>query len=94
MTIHPQSLRPDTAPNDRTYAPVSHDRCLLWRKFSEAINTLKATATHKLTATSLSLSERDGIGDLHTPPVLTDQAGAPGFSLDAKARQTRGVPDN
>ena len=46
----------------------------LWRKFSEAINTLKATATHKLTATSLSLSKRDGIGDLHTPPAPTDQA--------------------
>ena len=51
-------------------------------------------ATQKLTATSLSLSERDSIGDLYTPPALIDQAGAQGFSLDVKARQTRGVPDN
>ena len=51
----------------------------LWKKNSEAINTLKATATHKLTATSLSLSERDGIGDFNKPPALTDQTGASGF---------------
>ena len=42
----------------------------LWRKFSETINTLKAAATHRLTAATLSLSEGDGIGVLHAPPTL------------------------
>ena len=42
----------------------------LWRKFSETINTLKAAATHRLTAATLSLSEIDGIGVLHAPPTL------------------------
>ena len=49
----------------------------LWRKFSETINTLKAAATHRITAATLSLSERDGIGDLHAPAtplaVVKDQ---------------------
>ena len=31
----------------------------LWRKFSETINTLKAAAAHRITAATLSLSERE-----------------------------------
>ena len=55
--------RPETkdqeSPNGTT--PVA----CLWKKFSEAINTLRTTATHKLTATGSSLSEWAGVGNLH-----------------------------
>ena len=47
----------------------------LWRKFSKTINTLKAAATHRLTATTLSLSERDGIGVLLATLNLADDKG-------------------
>ena len=47
----------------------------LWGKFSRTINMLKAAATHRLTATTLSLSERDGIGVLLTTPNLVNDKG-------------------
>ena len=42
----------------------------MWKKFSKTINTLKAAATHRLTAATLSLSERDGIGVPQAPSTL------------------------
>ena len=61
--------------NDRENPKKSASTTHMWKKFSETINTLKAAATNRLTAATLSLSEQDGIGVLHATPNLAGDKG-------------------
>ena len=64
-----QNPVPDLRPELGNQRDLDHDiiKAYLWKQLSGAIDVLKATATHKLSATGLSLAERVGIGD-NVPP--------------------------
>ena len=76
MIIIPNKNGVITSTNVSDNSNLDHDiiKVYLWEQLSEAVDALKATATHELSATGLSLSERVGIGDT-TPPRPGDEQG-------------------